>query len=226
VNSKLLTQGRDVIRFETPFDIWCEKCQEVIHKGVRFNADKKKAGKYFTTTIWEFQLKCHLCDNIMIVATDPQNTTYKCISGCRKKEESWDQDEDTVKLLDEKEKRKLEEDPFYRLEHFAASDGSGKREDEVKSKEKKAVLHQLKHIQDVRSRDDGILNRTLRNAFRKQKKEDQANEAQHAEERKRLNMQIPLLPESEEDRVRAKQEVTAFNISSECNALKLEINRS
>jgi len=42
VNSKLLTQGRNVIRFETPFDIWCEGCNEVIHKGVRFNADKEK----------------------------------------------------------------------------------------------------------------------------------------------------------------------------------------
>jgi len=42
VNSKLLTQGRDVIRFETPFDIVCLGCQEVIHKGVRFNADKRK----------------------------------------------------------------------------------------------------------------------------------------------------------------------------------------
>jgi coiled-coil domain-containing protein 130 len=42
VNSKLLTQGRDVIRFETPFDIWCEGCNQVIHKGVRFNSDKKK----------------------------------------------------------------------------------------------------------------------------------------------------------------------------------------
>jgi hypothetical protein len=42
VNSKLLTQGRNVIRFETPFDIWCEGCNEVIHKGVRFNADKNK----------------------------------------------------------------------------------------------------------------------------------------------------------------------------------------
>jgi hypothetical protein len=42
VNSKLLTQGRDVIRFETPFDIWCEGCNQVIHKGVRFNSDKTK----------------------------------------------------------------------------------------------------------------------------------------------------------------------------------------
>eukprot|EP00961_Rhodomonas_salina_P149785 2016624-Rhodomonas_salina.1 len=84
-------QGRNVVRFEMPFDIFCEKCNECIHKGVRFNADKEKvqtalptkvnavtsstilltlsylfgcqAGKYFSTTIWEFDMKCHLCDN-------------------------------------------------------------------------------------------------------------------------------------------------------------------
>jgi len=44
VNSKLLTQGRNVIRFEMPFDIWCGGCNEVIHKGVRFNSDKNKVG--------------------------------------------------------------------------------------------------------------------------------------------------------------------------------------
>jgi hypothetical protein len=75
VNSKLLTQGRNVIRFETPFDIVCLGCNETIHKGVRFNADKRNYGKYFTTTIWEFELKCHLCDNKMFVRTDPENTT-------------------------------------------------------------------------------------------------------------------------------------------------------
>jgi hypothetical protein len=34
VNSKLLTQGRNVIRFEMPWDIICsgEKCGECIHK--------------------------------------------------------------------------------------------------------------------------------------------------------------------------------------------------
>ncbi|KAJ1472012.1 CWC16 protein [Baffinella frigidus] len=130
VNSKLLTQGRNVIRFEMPWDIICsgEKCGECIHKGVRFNADKEKAGKYFTTQIWHFEMKCHLCDNKITIATDPENCEYKCISGCRRKQETWAEDDDTLKRPDAREKRKLEEDPFYRLEHFAADDGTGRRQ--------------------------------------------------------------------------------------------------
>eukprot|EP00961_Rhodomonas_salina_P077230 1035703-Rhodomonas_salina.1 len=38
-------------------------------------------------------------------------------------QETWEDDQDTEKVPDAKEKRKLENDPFYRLEHFAATDG-------------------------------------------------------------------------------------------------------
>jgi len=40
--------------------------------GVRYNAEKKQAGKYFSTKIWSFRMKCHLCDNWMEIHTDPQ----------------------------------------------------------------------------------------------------------------------------------------------------------
>ena len=44
-------------------------------QGVRFNADKHKAGKYFTTQIWHFEMKCHLCDN-KIVRYPPNPQSY------------------------------------------------------------------------------------------------------------------------------------------------------
>jgi len=106
-----------------------------------------QAGKYFTTQIWHFDLKCHLCDHMMVVGTDPENCTYKCVSGCRRKVESWEEDEDTLKRPDIRDKRKMEDDPFYRLEHYAAADGSGRTSDEVRGKEAKASLYQLKAMQ-------------------------------------------------------------------------------
>ena len=86
---------------------------------------------------------------MMVVGTDPENCTYKCVSGCRRKVESWEDDEDTLKAPDVREKRKLEDDPFYRLEHFAAADGSGRTSDEVRGKEAKASLYQLKAMQVI-----------------------------------------------------------------------------
>eukprot|EP00285_Hemiselmis_virescens_P016636 CAMPEP_0173400662 /NCGR_PEP_ID=MMETSP1356-20130122/48595_1 /TAXON_ID=77927 ORGANISM="Hemiselmis virescens, Strain PCC157" /NCGR_SAMPLE_ID=MMETSP1356 /ASSEMBLY_ACC=CAM_ASM_000847 /LENGTH=254 /DNA_ID=CAMNT_0014360627 /DNA_START=35 /DNA_END=796 /DNA_ORIENTATION=+ len=199
VNSKLLTQGRNVIRFETPFDIVCGGCAEVIHKGVRFNADKRKAGNYFSTTIWEFELKCAKCDHKMFMLTDPENTTYKCGEGCRAAVQGWAEDEDTLKMPDKKEQRRLESDPFFKLEHSAAPDGSGRRADEVKAKEMKPIIAQLRDVQEVRSRDDAMLNRALRKNFRTEKKEIARKDAADTAERKRLNLAIKLLPSTQAD---------------------------
>ena len=40
--AKKIDQGILVIRFEVPFHIRCDKCKEMIGKGVRFNAEKKQ----------------------------------------------------------------------------------------------------------------------------------------------------------------------------------------
>ena len=40
--------------------------------GVRYNAEKKKVGNYYTTPIYRFRMKCHLCDNHFEIETDPK----------------------------------------------------------------------------------------------------------------------------------------------------------
>jgi hypothetical protein len=40
--------------------------------GVRYNAEKKKVGNYYTTPIYRFRMKCHLCDNYIEIETDPK----------------------------------------------------------------------------------------------------------------------------------------------------------
>ena len=165
-----------------------------------------QAGKYFTTTIWEFELKCAKCDNKMFVRTDPENTTYKCEKGCRAAVQGWEEDEDTLKQPDAKEKRRIESDPFYKLEYSAADDGSGRRKDEVKAKEMKPVIANLRELVDVRSRDDALLNRALRKGFRGEKKILKKRERDDAAERERLNYGIPILPASSEDAALAKRQ--------------------
>ena len=41
-------------------------------EGVRYNADKSKVGNYYSTPIWKFRMKCHLCDNYIEFQTDPK----------------------------------------------------------------------------------------------------------------------------------------------------------
>ena len=37
----------------------------------RYNAEKTKVGMYYTTPIYQFRMKCHLCDNHIEMKTDP-----------------------------------------------------------------------------------------------------------------------------------------------------------
>lgn len=70
--ARKLHQGILVVRFELPFNIWCNACQNHIGQGVRYNAEKKQVGSYYTTPIWSFRCKCHLCKNWFEIRTDPQ----------------------------------------------------------------------------------------------------------------------------------------------------------
>jgi hypothetical protein len=59
-------------RFEMPYNIWCNTCGNHIGMGVRYNAEKTKIGNYFTTPIYQFRMKCHLCDGHFEIKTDPK----------------------------------------------------------------------------------------------------------------------------------------------------------
>ncbi|XP_040306034.1 putative splicing factor YJU2B isoform X1 [Herpailurus yagouaroundi] len=50
--ARKLSQGILIIRFEMPYNIWCDGCKNHIGMGVRYNAEKKKVGNYYTTPIY------------------------------------------------------------------------------------------------------------------------------------------------------------------------------
>ena len=58
-------------RFEMPYNMWCGGCGNHVGMGVRYNAEKSKIGMYYTTPIYKFRMKCHLCDNHFEIKTDP-----------------------------------------------------------------------------------------------------------------------------------------------------------
>lgn len=80
---------KPVVRFEMPFNIWCLSCDKHIAQGVRFNAEKKKTGNYFSSPIYSFTMTCHLCQGTIVIATNPKETSYDVISGARRKVEEW-----------------------------------------------------------------------------------------------------------------------------------------
>ncbi|XP_069545622.1 probable splicing factor YJU2B [Brachyistius frenatus] len=190
--ARKLSQGILIIRFEMPYNIWCDGCKNHIGMGVRYNAEKKKVGNYYTTPIYRFRMKCHLCVNHIEMQTDPATCDYVIVSGANRKEERWDMAENEQILTTERaEKEKLETDAMFKLDH------GGKDKEKLKK-----ALPSLVEIQDHQSgwKDDFQLNSTLRRKFRTEKKVQAEQEEKDDAVRMRTNLSIPLLPEKEEDK--------------------------
>lgn len=148
-----------IIRFEMPYNVWCGGCEKHIGMGVRYNAEKKRIGEYYTTPIWQFRMKCHLCSHWMEIHTDPQNADYKFVSGCRRKMETWDATEnETINLADKAEKDKLATNPFYKVEFDIKN--------VEKAKEEIPIITQIQEHNDKHWDDPYLLSQTVRNKFR------------------------------------------------------------
>ncbi|XP_052394152.1 probable splicing factor YJU2B [Carassius gibelio] len=190
--ARKLSQGILIIRFEMPYNIWCDGCKNHIGMGVRYNAEKKKVGNYYTTPIYRFRMKCHLCVNYIEMQTDPATCDYVIVSGAQRKEERWDMAENEQILTTEhSEKEKLETDAMFKLDHGG------------KDKEKlRAAIPSLNELQEQQSgwKDDFQLNSVLRRKFRSEKKVMTEEEEKDNAVRLRTGLSIPLLPEREEDK--------------------------
>ncbi|CAD5188086.1 unnamed protein product [Musa acuminata subsp. malaccensis] len=185
--ARKLDQGILIIRFEMPFNIWCGGCNSMIAKGVRFNAEKKQVGNYYSTKIWSFTMKSACCKHEIVIQTDPKNCEYVIISGAQRKTEDYDiEDAETFALPADEVIGKLA-DPFYRLEH--------QEEDLRKKKEVEPLLVRLQRVSDSRHADDYSLNRALRARLRNQKRRVEEEEGVS----RRMGLGIRLLPPSEED---------------------------
>lgn len=184
--------GIIIIRFEMPYNIWCDGCKNHIGMGVRYNAEKTKVGMYYSTPVYQFRMKCHLCDNYIVIKTDPGNLDYEIVSGARRQENRWDPTENGQIVPETKEtQRKLFDDSMYKLEHAAID---GKKADDAKPR--------LAHLYERNNSlwlDDYDANCQLRAAFRTRKKELKAQEEKDNALLARSSLDIPLLPESDQD---------------------------
>ena len=64
-----------------PFHVKCLICNKMIAKGVRFNSNRKKCGRYLGTIIYKFSMSCPYCKNEIIIKTDPKNCEYLLVKG-------------------------------------------------------------------------------------------------------------------------------------------------
>jgi coiled-coil domain-containing protein 130 len=184
-----------IIRFELPFDAWCLKCNLHMSKGLRFNAKKDRAGKYFSTTIWEFTMKCFDCNQTYIIRTNPKDNTYDFVEGLRKHEQDYDigTEEGVVELTTDEQRLRIDTDPMYRLQHT--------EQDKSRTQSAKQNLRQLQQLQDKVVKHDYDLNSLLRKCNRTIKKRDK----QMLDAGNKRGLSMPLLDISDSDRQEANQ---------------------
>ncbi|KAK5971076.1 Galactosylgalactosylxylosylprotein 3-beta-glucuronosyltransferase [Trichostrongylus colubriformis] len=190
--AKKISQGILVIRFEMPFNIWCLGCNNHVGMGVRYNAEKKKIGMYYTTPLYEFRMKCHLCDNYYVIRTDPKNFDYELVEGCTRQEKRFEPSEvDQVDTSDSAFSHKLAADAMFKTEHL--------EEDKGKATNDEVRMEKIEWVQE-RLRDDFAANQALRAQFRKEKRELNERRAKDADLRSRCSLSIPLAPEDPNDK--------------------------
>ena len=189
--ARKLDRGILIIRFEMPYNIWCDGCKKHIGMGVRYNAEKTKLGMYYTTPIYQFKMKCHLCPNKITIKTDPGNMDYIITEGARRVEQRWDPSTNGQIVPDDKSiGRKLADDAMYKLEH--------EKKDVEKSSEAGPRISQLSQIQD-RVKDDWLANKMLRDQFRAKKKETKARLEADKIILNKCGLEMELVEEREED---------------------------
>uniref|UniRef100_A0A6G1S5J5 Coiled-coil domain-containing protein 130 n=1 Tax=Aceria tosichella TaxID=561515 RepID=A0A6G1S5J5_9ACAR len=209
--ARKIDQGILVVRFEMPFNVWCLKCNNHVGMGVRYNAEKSKVGNYYTTPVYQFKMKCHLCDNYFVIRTDPAKFDYSIDEGARRQAEqtidvkaeevragSMNQDAGPSRLLlQTAEEAKLRiTDSMLKLEKRV--------EDRMKSDANQPSLHDLKKWRDLRE-DSFSMNQLVRSQYRKRRKEAEKSKERDKKLLKKTSLKITLVEPASCDRRQAKK---------------------
>lgn len=210
--------GVQTVRFEMPFPIWCTTCPKptIIGQGVRFNAEKKKVGAYYSTPIYSFRMKHVACGGWIEIRTDPQNTAYVVTEGARKR----DLGDDVVKegdyeIMTTEEREKIRENAFSNLEF--------KKVEVERAKGARERIEDLQKAQDEMWEDPYERNKRLRAAFRKGRHERERDAQVTGALQDRMSLGIPLLPATREDELRAG--LAEFDGPRKPKRLKAEVAR-
>lgn len=188
-----------------PFAIWCTTCSPnsndvLIGQGVRFNAEKKKVGNYYSTPIFSFRMKHTACGGWIEIRTDPQNTAYVVTEGAKKRDTGVEGEEGSmvgreIKVRMPGEAGGEQGDAFSKLE--------GKVEDKKRVLSESSRVLELQERQNRAWEDPYEQSKRLRRTFRSERKGREKNEKITEGLKDKMSLGINLLEETEEDRIRA-----------------------
>jgi len=138
--------------------------------GVRYNAEKRKIGMYYSTPMFAFRCKCHLCSGWFEIRTDPKNTRYVVEYGARQKIEDWDPEENGGYAVHDSDAAAVPVDPLASLEKTTAAKT-------LATTVTAPRLEELYDLSDKYNADPYVRSKRTRRYFREEKKVERAKEA-------------------------------------------------
>lgn len=164
LGSRAKKGGALTVRFELPFAVWCSHCTPpaIVGQGVRFNAEKKKVGNYYSTPIWSFRMKHTACGGWWEIRTDPKNAEYVVVEGAQRRNYGEEtKGEGELKFLTDEEREKRRTDAFAQLEGNVEEKG-----------EQKVRMERIEQLYDAAEvwRDPYEVNAKLRRDFREKRR--------------------------------------------------------
>lgn len=175
--------GKQVVRFETPFDLYCLSCDKRIGKGNRYNAEKTRAGEYLSIPVWDLTIKCHFCSGSITIRTNPQDACYEVAGGARKAAQTPNQMVDSEK--------EHSGDPFSKLEN--------KVEKEMKIDSQSMEIERLLKANSANWNDTFGTSQRLRHIFREEKKRIKKRKEEEEIIQSKSSLAIPIVPKLPED---------------------------
>ena len=164
---------------------------------MRFNAEKKKVGNYFSTPIFSFRMKHVACGGWIEIQTDPKNTAYVVIEGAKKRDTGEDKvHEGAIQIRTDEERQRLKDDAFAALEV--------KIDDRKQASTDKSRIDDLLEQGDKDWDDPYAASMKLRKAFRADRKVRETKQLLTEDLQNRMSLGMDLLEEIEDDRTRAR----------------------
>lgn len=169
--------------------------------GVRYNAEKKKIGNYYSTPIYSFRCKCHLCSGWFEIQTDPKNTRYVVTSGARQKDEDWNPEDNGGFAIHDTEDKEKPVDPLVALEKSTESQ-------DYLMKVQAPRLQEIQDMSDRHNEDPYAASVRARKKLREEKKVEKAKEAvdKAIKSRYGLPTELKLLEDGSSEVDEAKRE--------------------
>eukprot|EP00934_Nitzschia_sp_Nitz4_P003722 Nitzschia sp. Nitz4//scaffold334_size18717//16855//17943//NITZ4_008766-RA/size18717-processed-gene-0.18-mRNA-1//-1//CDS//3329548263//3712//frame0 len=164
--------NKNIVRFELPYRGFClgPGCKDLhsIGRGTRFDAEKVSTGeKYFTTPIWEFQMKCRRCQHPWRIRTNPQARGFDYVEGVRRAahQDDDDNDDDTSTIVS---------NPLLSTDETTSTSALSRLETASQGKRKalteRETLEQLQSLNAQTTLQDASLNQKIRASFRSDRK--------------------------------------------------------